>query len=765
MSKRDSAISTAQAVKASWTEEAIVSQDLYRAATKVEKLFAVYEGYKKRRNIENSKIAQRRASYLQGLEKVFDISKQVDILEEPDEICGNIHTKQKTPMNEKLTPGNINNSNSNSPMKRVQQQLPGTSSSNVPLIVDRHEIAAENFDLLDNDSESHDAVYVLQPNAPIRAQQQLPGTSSSNVPLIVEQSGAELPNSPHVYLTRSSLNNLHEDAEETSSNDDGDDDPEDPDFAPQERNKEKKRMSKVVASMVDRLNLSSRDASALYLTMADSLGVNPKECICSTSTVYRIRKRNRVERANEIWQNFQPTSKLALHWDGKTFMGKIRDKRLAIVVSDGENAKLLGVPQVLDGEGRTAALCVQDMLENWGLTDQIQNMCCDTENTNTGVGKGAAIFLEQFLKKELLLTPCRHHIFEIILAAVFVNTVEPKGLVFGPTIKIFEDFCKAFFDPEFVKTQYRGCRSDRFFKKLISDEELDRIRGFCRDQLLKHNPRSDYVELLKLTLILVLKPEDSQGMNVQAPGSYNRARFMGRILYCIKIYLYRSQLVMEDSVLDSIRRFLVFFLKSYIENWFKAGIAISSPYNDLKMLKNISELREILPTSAEAALQKLLKHLWYLSETVVALSFFDDDVPNVIKEQMVARLESRPIQGNPKRAQLTYSTREFIDHLSISEFVSSKTMRFFAITGINSEFLAIPPHEWKRNQIFQEARDAAKKMVVVNDCAERSIALYQNYRDRCKEEIQMASLIQVAEEERKIYKKMRKGDIIEQLAR
>lgn len=108
-------------------------------------------------------------------------------------------------------------------------------------------------------------------------------------------------------------------------------------------------------------------------------------------------------------------------------MGKIRDKRLAIIVSDVENAKLLGVPQFFDGEGRTAALCVQNMLENWGLTDQIRSMCCDTENANTGAGKGAAIILQQLLKKELLLTPCRHHILEIILAAVFVNNYKNRA--------------------------------------------------------------------------------------------------------------------------------------------------------------------------------------------------------------------------------------------------------------------------------------------------------------------------------------------------
>lgn len=79
---------------------------------------------------------------------------------------------------------------------------------------------------------------------------------------------------------------------------------------------------------------------------------------------------------------------------------------------------------------------------------------CDTENVNTGHGKGAAIILEKLLKKELLLTPCRHHVLEIILAATFVNTVETKESAFGPTIKNFEVFCKAYFDSEFNKAQY-----------------------------------------------------------------------------------------------------------------------------------------------------------------------------------------------------------------------------------------------------------------------------------------------------------------------
>lgn len=52
---------------------------------------------------------------------------------------------------------------------------------------------------------------------------------------------------------------------------------------------------------------------------------------------------------------------------------------------------------------------------------------------------GAAVFLDQFLNRNLAHFPCRHHIFELILKLVFETKVVVSS---GPTVAIFDRFKK-----------------------------------------------------------------------------------------------------------------------------------------------------------------------------------------------------------------------------------------------------------------------------------------------------------------------------------
>ena len=69
--------------------------------------------------------------------------------------------------------------------------------------------------------------------------------------------------------------------------------------------------------------------------------------------------------------------------------------------------------------------------------------------------------------------------------------------------------------------------------------------------------------------------------------------------------------------------------------WFQAPSAISAPHNDLLLLKDTDSYKDINPTISGIAMKKFLGHLWYLSEELVALAFFDDEVPNDVKQKIV----------------------------------------------------------------------------------------------------------------------------------
>jgi len=80
----------------------------------------------------------------------------------------------------------------------------------------------------------------------------------------------------------------------------------------------------------------------------------------------------------------------------------------------------------------------------------------------------------------------------------------------------------------------------------------------------------------------------------------------------------------------------------YVKAWFQAPSAISAPHNDLLLLKDTDSYKDINPTVSGIAMKKFLGHLWYLSEELIALAFFDDEVPNDVKRKIVRLSLQKP---------------------------------------------------------------------------------------------------------------------------
>ena len=87
----------------------------------------------------------------------------------------------------------------------------------------------------------------------------------------------------------------------------------------------------------------------------------------------------------------------------------------------------------------------------------------------------------------------------------------------------------------------------------------------------------------------------------------------------------------------------------YVKAWFQASSAPSAPRIDLQLLKDIYSYRKISESISKNALNKIIRHLWYLSEELVALAFFDDEVSNDTKHHMVTALQTSGAEHPLKR--------------------------------------------------------------------------------------------------------------------
>lgn len=97
--------------------------------------------------------------------------------------------------------------------------------------------------------------------------------------------------------------------------------------------------------------------------------------------------------------------------------------RLPVKITYKDVDQLLGVP-VTEGSGESEAGAVYDLLKIWDEMNFVQACCFDTTSVNTGHLAGAATVLERLLKRNLLWIPCRHHIYELCLKAIFEDQVK-----------------------------------------------------------------------------------------------------------------------------------------------------------------------------------------------------------------------------------------------------------------------------------------------------------------------------------------------------
>lgn len=501
-----------------------------------------------------------------------------------------------------------------------------------------------------------------------------------------------------------------------------------------------KILTKHVTSALDRNKTSDREAVRLLIPVAAALGCDPASVSLSRSTVRRMRKNARKEHTESVRADFSPNCPLVVHWDGKILpeidgVGKV--DRLPVLVSGEDVNKLLGVPKLPSGTADHIASAVHEMIKEWNLAGKIQAMSFDTTAVNTGHLRGACVQLEKVLGRDLLWLACRHHIMEIMLAKVFTLCFGPSS---GPDIPLFKRF-KSIWN-EIAHNHYQvldvACGAEQF-----KETTLSYIRQLnWREMEL----RDDYKELAELTLVVLGSP--SEEIHWRMPGPIHNARWMAKLLYAIKIYLFREhrnafKLTKKDE--QAVQRFVHFGVLLYTRCWMKAALAAEAPGEDLQLWKDLDKYQIFDAEISLAARTVLNHHLWYLSDELVGLAIFSDTVTLEEKGKIVAGFKRKPgdrnVRGNP--ATLSCNAR-------LGDFASSRTANLFIKLNLSDSFLALPPQDWCHDEGYCRAREQVKALLVVNDTAERAVKLFEEYNSLItKDEEEKQLLLQLVEANRK----------------
>ena len=126
---------------------------------------------------------------------------------------------------------------------------------------------------------------------------------------------------------------------------------------------------------------------------------------------------------------------------------------------------------------------------------------------------------------------------------------------------------------------------------------------------------------------------------------------------------------------------------------------------------------------------------------------FSDKIDNSMKTQLVATIQD---ERGPHLIK---------DDLPRSVGDLQLTKSFFVTAELDSSFLTQPTDEWKENPAYQTAANFVSNLACVNDCAERGIALIQQFNSSTTNEDQRQCLLQVVDQHRTKFKDANVDDL------
>nr|XP_018901195.1 PREDICTED: uncharacterized protein LOC109033171 isoform X2 [Bemisia tabaci] len=230
-----------------------------------------------------------------------------------------------------------------------------------------------------------------------------------------------------------------------------------------------------------------------------------------------------------------------------------------------------------------------------------------------------------------------------------------------------------------------GCEVSPFEQIKLSMTELPDSEGKVSKKAFQ--PREDYREFLELILIF-LGQRPSRGVHFRAPAVSNKTRWMAAAIYCLKMWLFQNQFPCDDPSVEKLTDLCVFIVKVYAKYWFTAPSPTKAPYNDPLFLKNLLAFDSVNSTIRKNTVLKFRRHLWYLSEELVSLAFFDNTLPVSVKTSMAKSVfnnrsaNSRNKVKRLKRAEITFEDLKCIKNKDLSSFVTQNSLNFFIILNI-----------------------------------------------------------------------------------
>ena len=517
--------------------------------------------------------------------------------------------------------------------------------------------------------------------------------------------------------------------------------------------------SEEICSAADRLSLSDNQTTAMVSAVLKAGGADLDDFVISASTTRRNRINTRHNLSQSYMNDFKesPPDYCTLHWDGKLVRDVLGEtypvESLAVLVSGApqyEEGKLLGVPFIESSTGIQQCNATLELIETWGLTDNIVGLVFDTTASNSGINKGAAKLIEEKLEKKVFYFACRHHISEVIIGgaweAVFSNVKSPDN-------------------PMFKNVKEKWDKLDKDCPRVLGLVEQDLKQkktstiAVVSNFLEEASPRANYREVAELCLIL-LGEEPPRGIHWAKPGAIHQARWMARNIYCMKMLMFSKELKYNKDTIFKLERMNKFLALFYTSHWVTTTSAADAPIHDLQLMKDMLQYKQHDYELATSALKKMNNHRWYLTQELVTFTLFSshDSMTKSAKEKLAVKLSETEKPDSYRKGKPVFPVINAATVLT--DLVGPESHFLFDALGVECDWLTTPADTWEDNDSYRNAQKFVRSVKVTNDVAERGVKLMSDFATQITTDPEQRScLLQVVEYHRNKFDSFKKATL------
>lgn len=295
------------------------------------------------------------------------------------------------------------------------------------------------------------------------------------------------------------------------------------------------------------------------------------------------------------------------------------------------------------------------------------------------------------------------------------------------------------------------------FKKAFAKSQRKQTIEFLLHVLSSQTayiPRDDYKELMELCLIILGHPIENY--TFKTPGPTHHARWMSKIIYSLKIYLFRDQFQLSPEEIDNFKEMCLFASLIYIKAWIQCPLASDAAVNDLNFFKQLKKYAVVSETVSDTAIEKFENHLWYLGPELVVHSLFSNKLlPN---EKFKILQNMKKYEKDWKLHGIRLQDITNLHKKKLSDLIGYQSMNAVKCLQLNLDFMYnLEPRKWSDSEDYKIAKSFVDDIDVVNDAAERSLALMTIYNDTLtRNENKKQLVLQVVEDNRKRIKGCKK---------